>query len=189
MYSPKIREDLMEMLSEIGQIRGKPLTTLVDELLRPQVIQVYERVVGRYRHDVQLEMLELRESPAEKQVNISSPADVFRLCLDMVRLHQERLDVLVLDTKSYLTKREMVFLGSLNASVLHAREIFVHALLNRAASIIIVHNHPSGDASPSKEDIRATKEVKRAGDIIGIPLTDHVIVGRSYVSLKEEGML
>ena len=107
----------------------------------------------------------------------------------MTHLQQERLDVLMLDTKNNVMKRQMVFLGSLNASIIHPREIFAPATAHRAASVILVHNHPSGQTEPSTEDIAATKQVKKAGDIIQIPVLDHVIVGKSYTSLKEEGFL
>ena len=187
MYSPKIQADLVDMLSDIRAIKEKPLTALVDELLRPQVIKRYGEVVGSHRHTLQLTLFETGESYTQERVNISSPADVWRLCVDMTQLQQERLDVLTLDTKNHVTSRHVVFLGSLNATVIHPREIYVHAITRRAASIIIVHNHPTGDTSPSPEDIRATEQLKKAGEIISVPLLDHVIVGNGYSSLKEDG--
>ena len=189
MYSPKIKSDLVEMLSEIRQIREKPITTLLDELLRPQVYNLYKQVIGAHRYTAQLELFEIREPQPEKRLNISSPNDVWRLCIDMTQLPQERLDVLLLDTKNNVTSRQMVFLGTLNASVIHAREIYAPAIHHRAASIIMVHNHPSQDTTPSQEDINATQQVKKAGDIIQVPLLDHVIVGNGFTSLKEEGHL
>ncbi len=189
MYAPKIKADLVEMLSDIGQVKEKPLTALVDELLRPQVYSLYQQVIGSHRYAVQLELFQIREPQPERQVNISSPNDVWRLCIDMTHLQQERLDVLMLDTKNNVMKRQMIFLGSLNASVIHAREIYAPAIAHRAASVVLVHNHPSQDTTPSQEDITATKQMKKAGDIIGIPLLDHVIVGNSFASLKEEGFL
>ena len=189
MYSPKVKADLVEMLTEIRQVRGKPITTLLDDLLRPQVYNLYQQTIGTLRYTVQLELFEIREPQPEKRVNISSPADVWRLCVDMTHLQQERLDVLMLDTKNNVMKRQMVFLGSLNASIIHPREIFAPAIAHRAASVILVHNHPSGQTEPSTEDITATKQIKSAGAIIQIPVLDHVIVGNSYTSLKEEGFL
>ncbi len=189
MYSPKVKTDLVEMLTEIRQVRGKPITALLDDLLRPQVYNLYQQAIGTLRYAVQLELFEIREPQPEKRVTISSPADVWRLCVDMTHLQQERLDVLMLDTKNNVIKRQMVFLGSLNASIIHPREIFAPAIAHRAASVILVHNHPSGQTEPSTEDITATKQVKSAGAIIQIPVLDHVIVGNSYTSLKEMGYL
>ena len=189
MYTPKIKADLVEMLTEIKGVRGKPITALLDDLLRPQVYNLYRETIGTLRYTVQLELFEIREPQPEKQVNISSPADVWRLCIDMTQLSQERLDVLMLDTKNNVMKRQMVFLGSLNASLIHPREIYAPAIAHRAASVVLVHNHPSSDTTPSQEDINATKQVKKAGDIIGIPLLDHVIIGDDFTSLKEEGFI
>ena len=189
MYTPKVKADLVEMLTEIRVVRGKPITALLDDLLRPQVYNLYRETIGTLRYTVQLELFEIREPQPEKQVNISSPADVFRLCIDMTQLQQERIDVLLLDTKNNVMKRQMVFLGSLNSSIIHPREIFALAIQHRAASIIIVHNHPSGAPEPSREDIAATKQLKQAGDIIQVPLLDHVIIGDDFTSLKEEGFI
>ena len=118
---------------------------------------------------------------------IYSPKDVYELLREEMRgLKQELLKVLLCDTKNQVEHVETVFVGSLNCSVIHPREIFKAAIRQSAASIIISHNHPSGDPAPSNEDIRATKEIHKAGALLQIPLLDHVILGDgSYVSLKE----
>lgn len=86
--------------------------------------------------------------------------------------------------------RQTIFVGSLNASIVHPREVFKEAFRRSAASLICLHNHPSGDPSPSREDIEVTKRLCEAGKIIGIELLDHVIIGdRKYISLKEKGYL
>ena len=88
-----------------------------------------------------------------------------------------------------LSKKE-IFKGSLNSSLVHPREVFKEALKNSAASIIVCHNHPSGDPTPSKEDINVTKRIKECGNIMGIELLDHIIIGdNKYISLKERGYL
>ena len=122
---------------------------------------------------------------------IYSPKDVYELLREeMIGLKQEILKVLLCDTKNQVEHVETVFVGSLNCSVIHPREIFKAAIRQSAASIIIAHNHPSGDPQPSKEDIHATKQLRKAGEHIQIPILDHVIIGDgSYVSLKEEGIL
>ena len=108
----------------------------------------------------------------------------------MIGLKQELLKVLLCDTKNQVEHVETVFVGSLNCSVIHPREIFKAAIRQSAASIILAHNHPSGDPQPSKEDIHATKQLREAADHIQIPILDHDIIGDgSYVSLKEERIL
>jgi DNA repair protein RadC len=79
--------------------------------------------------------------------------------------------------------------GNVNSSVLGTREVFQKALLANAVSIILMHNHPSGDPTPSRQDIEVTKKVAEAGNLIGIELLDHIIIGDSYTSLKEKGYL
>ena len=84
---------------------------------------------------------------------------------------------------------ETVFVGSLDKSICHPREIFKLAIRMSAASVIVAHNHPSGNAAPSREDISATKQLQKAGELVQIPLLDHVIIGDGvYVSMKEEGL-
>lgn len=103
----------------------------------------------------------------------------------MSKLNQEHLVALFLDTRLRLIKEETIFIGSLNSSVVHPREIFNAAIKYHAAATIIVHNHPSGDPEPSEEDIHFTKQVTGAGEIIGIEVVDHVIIGANkYFSMK-----
>ena len=127
----------------------------------------------------------------EEKPQISAPADVARILMPSLRdLKQEVLHVLCLDTKNNVTNQRQIFEGSLNVNIIHPREVFRFAIEEASASIILVHNHPSGDPSPSKEDIRATKQLIEAGNCIQIPVLDHIIIGDgSYVSLKEEGLI
>ena len=127
----------------------------------------------------------------EKRPEATHPRQVYDLLRDeLVGLKQEVLKVLLLDTKNRVEHTETVFVGTLNCSVIHPREIFRLAIRQSACAIIVAHNHPSGTASPSKEDIRATKQIVEAGEHIQIQVLDHVIVGREgYFSMKEEGLL
>ncbi len=87
-----------------------------------------------------------------------------------------------------MIKKETIFVGSLDTNIIHPREIFKIALTESAAAIILVHNHPSGDPTPSHEDIEITKQIIKAGEIIGIQVLDHIIIGdNKYISLKEKG--
>jgi len=127
----------------------------------------------------------------EEKPQIVSPTDVARLMMPELRaLQKEVLLVLCLDTKNKVIAKRQIFEGSLNASIVHPREVFRFAIEQSAASIILVHNHPSGDPAPSSEDIRTTKQLRKAGEYIQIPVLDHVIIGdRDYTSLKEADLV
>lgn len=122
---------------------------------------------------------------------VSSPKDVYKLMKDYLKgADREYLVLLSLDMKNNINSINTVSIGSLNSSIVHPREIFKTAILSNAASIILIHNHPSGDTTPSKEDINITYRIKESGKILGIELLDHVILGdNSYSSLKEKSIL
>lgn len=122
---------------------------------------------------------------------IRSPEDGANYCMEDMRfLMQEHFVCLYLNTKNQVLHKRTVFIGSLNASIVHPREVFKEAFRRSAASIICLHNHPSGDPSPSKEDIEVTKRLVECGKIIGIDVLDHLIIGEhKYVSLKEKGYI
>lgn len=131
-----------------------------------------------------------RYVPQERYI-IRSPKDGADYVMEEMRnLKQEHFVVLFLDTKNQIVHRQTIFIGSLNASIVHPREIFREAVKRSAASIICVHNHPSGDPTPSQEDIHVTRRLFDSGRMIGIELLDHLIIGdRKFVSLKEKGYL
>ncbi|EKQ55092.1 MULTISPECIES: DNA repair protein RadC [unclassified Clostridium] len=127
----------------------------------------------------------------KNEIKITSPKDLADLLMgEMNDLTQEVLKVILLSTKNIVIGTKDVFKGSLNSSVVHPREIFKQAINKNSASIIICHNHPSGDPTPSKEDINITLRVKECGNIIGIQLIDHIIIGNNkFISLKERGLI
>lgn len=122
---------------------------------------------------------------------IRSPEDGANYVMNEMRfLSQEHFVCLYLNTKNQVLHKQTIFIGSLNASIVHPREVFKEAFRRSAASIICVHNHPSGDPTPSREDIEVTKRLSECGKIIGIDLLDHLIIGENkFVSLKEKGYL
>ncbi|AKB11929.1 DNA replication and repair protein RadC [Methanosarcina thermophila] len=128
------------------------------------------------------------EEPKRK---ICSPKDVYVLMYPKMREQKkEKFITLCLDTKNQVLKEEVVSIGSLNASIVHPREVFKSALMESSASVIIVHNHPSGDPSPSREDIMVTEKLVEGGKLLGIDVLDHIIIGDGrYVSLKDEGFV
>lgn len=109
---------------------------------------------------------------------------------DMRHREQEQFRMMIFNTKQMLLRDIMLTQGTVNASLAAPREIFVEALRYQAVSLILVHNHPSGDPEPSQEDVLLTRRITEAGNLIGVPLLDHIIIGdNSYVSLKERGFI
>jgi DNA repair protein RadC len=129
------------------------------------------------------------EDSLERAV-IKSAKDVAKLMIpEMQSLDREHFMILLLDTKNHVTKIHTVSVGSLNASVVHPRECFRPAIAAQAASIILVHNHPSGDVEPSDEDVKLTRRLVAAGDVIGIKVLDHVIIGGTkHLSIMDRGV-
>lgn len=138
-----------------------------------------------------LSALELSRRYLIKQnVKISSAEDVHRELLEYATKRQEYFLVITLDGASHVIEKRVISIGTLNQSLVHPREVFADAVSDRAAGIIIAHNHPSGQLEPSLEDKRVTKRLKEVGTIMGIELLDHVILSRNgYLSLREEGLV
>lgn len=123
---------------------------------------------------------------------ITSPSDAVGLGRKfLVDSDKEKVILCCLDTKNQPVSVSTISLGSINSSIVHPREVFKVAILSNAASIILFHNHPSGDSSPSMEDINVTKRLKECGTLMGIELIDHIIIGseNKFCSLKEKGIL
>lgn len=122
---------------------------------------------------------------------ISSPEDVVSYYNVQLKYQQkECLIIVILDSKNRIISEEIISVGTLNSSIADPREIFLAALRKNGASVILLHNHPSGDPMPSREDILTTERIAKAGCLLGIPLSDHIILGQnSYISLKAEGYL
>ncbi len=127
----------------------------------------------------------------EETIIIRSPEDAAQRVVPMLRdKPHEVFIVLLLDTKNGLKHEQELTVGTLNASLVHPREVFKLAIDHRAASVIVAHNHPSGNPEPSAEDISVTRQLADAGKVVGIPLQDHLIVaGESFTSLAERGLV
>jgi DNA repair protein RadC len=133
----------------------------------------------------------MREELAERP-KISSPQDIAQLVrLEMSTLDQEQLRVLLLDTKHRVIAQRTLYIGSLNQSTVRVAEIFKAAIRENSAAIAIVHNHPSGDPTPSPEDVRVTQLIVEAGQLLDVDVLDHVVIGRGaagWVSLRQRGL-
>ena len=127
----------------------------------------------------------------KENLKISSPKDVSTLLInEMSNFKQEVFKLILLNTKNIIIGTKDVFKGTLNSSIVHPREVFKEAVQRGSANIIVCHNHPSGDPNPSKEDIDITLRLRECGNIMGIGLLDHIIIGNNkYVSLKEKGII
>ena len=137
-----------------------------------------------------LELVKESSKVYEVESKISSPRDVADYIEQVFKLSiqaEEVMVMLVLDTKNKVVGAFEVSRGSLNSSIVHPREVFKRALLLNGASIIVAHNHPSGDTTPSREDVNVTKRLVEGGNILGINVLDHIIIGDNgrYRSFKE----
>ncbi|MFB6363677.1 DNA repair protein RadC [Paenibacillus elgii] len=133
----------------------------------------------------------LARSTMSETVTIRSPQDVAALLMEDLRyLQKEHFVCLFLNTKNHVIGQETLSMGSLNASIVHPREVFRAAIKRSSASIVCAHNHPSGDPTPSPEDVEITKRLVQAGEIVGIDVLDHIVIGdKRYISLKELGFM
>lgn len=129
---------------------------------------------------------------AARRPTVTTPEDVVQLCAARFRgLDREHFWSLALNTKNRLLRMVEVSVGSLNASIVHPRELFKEAVRLSAASVVIVHNHPSGDPTPSGADIQLTRRLVKAGDVLGIEVLDHVVIGDGgeHASLRDLGLM
>ncbi|MBD3249285.1 DNA repair protein RadC [Candidatus Woesearchaeota archaeon] len=128
---------------------------------------------------------------SSKNKTINSAKDIAKsLIPELSGLKKEHLIGIFLNSRKKIIKKETIFIGSLDSSIIHPRELFKAALAESAAALILVHNHPSGDPIPSQDDISITEQIIKAGEILGISVLDHVITGENkYFSMKEESII
>jgi DNA repair protein RadC len=159
-----------KILQSVSKI-GKEKITL-DELLKIKGL-------GKTKASQILAIMELSKRLNADKPEILSAEDVWKLCVDIRDSKKEHFVVFYIDTQNRLIERQIISIGTLNASLVHPREVFEPAVALHSASIIIAHNHPSGSSEPSQEDREVTDRIKEAGKILGIELADHVIVTKS----------
>ena len=129
--------------------------------------------------------------PARRDLRIQGPGDVYRRLGPALRdRRQEEFWALYLDTQNRVISERCVTVGLLNSSLVHPREVFAPAIAHAAASVVLAHNHPSGDPDPSPEDLEVTWQLVESGRLLGIPVRDHIVIGDGrYISLLERGLV
>lgn len=175
------------MLTAAGGLRGLVDLSL-DEMLHTKGIGPAKAIQLKAGIELGRRLAKTRLPEAE---TIRSPQNVAELLMEQLRyLQQEHFVCLFLNTKNHIIAQETLSIGSLNASIVHPREVFRAAIKCSSASIVCAHNHPSGDPTPSPEDIQLTRRLCEAGEIVGIDVLDHIVIGDGkFVSLKEQGLM
>lgn len=199
--------ELLAVLLRTGT-KGCPSVDMADEILnlsrdRDGLLGLYQlslaqlqsvKGVGRVKA-VQVKCLgelskRIATATARKGLSFNQPETIAEYYMEQLRHEeQEMLICMMLDTKNHLLGEEMLFKGTVNSSLANPREIFLTAVSYHAVGILLVHNHPSGDPAPSRADLDFTQRVGRAGEILGIPLIDHIIIGdRRFLSFRQKGI-
>lgn len=175
-----------QLLSRFGGLRSL-MEAEIQELIQIPGMGPAKAIQLQAAFEVGRRIARLSRQPA---ATIRSPQDVADLLMDRLRFEKkEHFLVIHLDTKNQVIGEEVASIGSLDSSIVHPREIFKSALKKSSASIICAHNHPSGDPTPSREDILVTKRLSEVGQIMGIEVLDHVIIGEQrFVSMKEKNL-
>ena len=175
-----------DLLNELGSVRSLAVAS-VEKLAKVKGVGLAKAC--RLRAAIELGKRVLKAGRGERTV-IRCPEDVADLVMDdMKHLDREHFRVLLLDSKNAVISIETVSIGTVDASLVHPREVLKPALEKSASAIVLVHNHPTGCVKPSREDIQLTKRFARCCEIIGIDMLDHIIVGDGYRSLREAGYL
>lgn len=175
------------MLGEVGGIRGF-MDLNLEELIKMRGIGPAKAVQIKAGIELGQRLAVMRQP---ETAIIRSPRDAAEVVMEQLRyLQKEHFVCLFLNTKNHIIAQETLSMGSLNASIVHPREVFRAAIKCSSASIVCVHNHPSGDPTPSSEDILITNRLVKAGELVGIDVLDHIVIGDGeFVSLKEQGLM
>ena len=186
-------ENALELSERILYHAGKPGLLSIHQFSMERLKKI--KGIGRVKA-IQISCISeltkrLAKESAQEFLSFSNPDSVARYYMEDLRHEkQEHMRLLMLNSKSKLIGETDISKGTVNASLITPRELFIEALQKNAVSIIIMHNHPSGDPTPSTEDRLTTKRILTAGELIGIELLDHIIIGNNrYISFRKEGLL
>lgn len=193
--------ELLALLLRTG-IKGKNVIELANQILKTAGSSNIQNIgisdlkkikgLGTVKAGEILACIELGKRLLKEKVplKVLTPQDIFESMKDIRNLKKEHFIALYLDTRNQEITREIISIGTLNASLVHPREIFEPAIRHLASSIILIHNHPSGDPEPSKEDITLTNKLREAGKILGIEIMDHIVIVKDqYLSFKDQGLI
>ena len=174
------------ILAQLGGIRGVSKAT-IEELA--QIHGIGPAKAAQIKAAIEFGRRLVASDPQERP-KIRSPRDVYDMLGPGLRDEgREHFIAILLDTKNGVLRHRTVSVGDLSSAVVHPREVFLEAIRHSAASLIVSHNHPSGDPTPSSEDIAVTRRLQEAGELLGIALLDHIIIGDGrFISLKEQGL-
>lgn len=177
-----IANELLKSVESLKQLKALS----INDLNKVKGIGLYKALILKAAFELGERM---HSGSLEEKIQITIPQDVANFMMGkMEHLTQEKFIVLFLNSKNVIIKQKTIFIGTLNSSVIHPREIFSEAIKCASNAIVVLHNHPSGDTTPSKEDIRATNRLRECGEILGIDLLDHIIIGdHTYMSMVEDG--
>ena len=179
----QLGQHLLEKLGGLAGIHRAPFEELVAEkgIGQAKAAQIKAAIeLGR----------RLQSAPSEEHMTINNPAQAADLVkYDMQALEQEALRVILLDTRNQVLEIKEIYRGSVNTAQVRAADVFKPAVRKNATALIVVHNHPSGDPTPSPDDVAVTRELIKAGEMIDVKVLDHIIIGRGrHVSMKERGL-
>lgn len=188
-----MQEDILALLLGIKPIKAAELISKYGtlEILIGQAANIRDITATQKAKLQALKELQRRINVKVEKTRVSSPDIIFEEYKAYYNsLEIEHFDIFLLDTKNQIKERINISKGTLNASIVHPREVFKEAIRAGANSILLAHNHPSGDSKPSDEDIRITERLELAGDLMGIKVLDHIIFGKNeYFSFKEKKII
>jgi len=177
-----------KLLSQFGNLKNLASAS-IEELRQIKGIGPAKAAQIRAAFELSKRLEDLPDEAAN--ITFKSPEDVIKTARTLLKgKKKEHFLILCLDTRNHLIKTNVVSIGSLDCSIVHPREVFKEAISSSAASVIFMHNHPSGDPTPSADDIKMTKRLIEAGEIIGIDVLDHIVIcDREHLSMKSKNLI
>ncbi len=186
----KTNSELLSMILNVAE-ENLRLYKLSDILQAPRAIKGIDEEKQSKLYALKEVARRLMDAETPKQYTIRRPEDIYNFLKPMFKYEtKEHFLIIILDTKNQVIAAPTISIGSLSASIVHPREVFSEVLKYPASSVVLAHNHPSGDSSPSKEDLNITRRLVKCGEFMDIAVLDHIIMGNDeYTSLKEQGFI